>query len=917
MLDAKAAVKMISQRAMQEYDADALRARESRRELHSEAVTKFQHLCLKWQPRVSELSRKATEVVPAWGNKGWGSWCPPDEVVPVERVGTLSIVFDDKRISVPALLHFPGSASLLFKAEGPAKDAASSCIRSAMLRLLTLIPPGKLRFTFIDPVGLGQNAAPFMHLADYDEQLVTSRAWTEPRHIEQRLAELTEHIETVIQTYLRNEYATIEEYNEMAGEIAEPYRILAVFDFPTNFSEDAARRLLSIAQNGPRCGVYTVVLADTSKPMPHSFDLEDLERVSTVIAWEGDHFVWEDEDFRHAALELDPSPPPELFNRIVRAVGEAAAEEGNVEVPFERIAPPPERWWKESSADGIRVPLGPIGARRTQYLDLGDGTSQHVLIAGRTGSGKSTLFHVLITTLAMTYSPEEVELYLVDFKKGVEFKGYATYRLPHARVVAIESEREFGLSVLEGLDAELKRRGDLFRSAGVDNIADYRQKSGDAMPRILLIVDEFQEFFSEDDRIAAQASLILDRLVRQGRSFGIHVILGSQTLAGAYTLSRSTMDQMAVRIALQCTEADSRLILADDNPAARRLSRPGEAIYNDANGLVEGNHPFQVAWLPDDEREEYLKRIEEFAKEQGYRPPQRQIVFEGNAPAVVEENRPLNELLDASTWPEPSRRVSAWLGEPVAIKPPTAAHFRRQSASNLLMVGRDDEAAMGMMSAMLVSLAAQHAPDTASFYILDFSPVDAPYADLLARLAAGLPHHVQRSRRRHLPELIGRVADEVKRRGEMEEDSLWKEPAIYLLIYGLQRARDLRPDDDMGFSFGTDEEKPPGPARQFQEILREGPDLGIHTIVWCDTYTNLTRTLDRRSLREFETRVAMQMSADDSSNLIDTPAASKLGVYRAYFYSEDEARLEKFRPYGLPSDGWVTRVKSMLGQKSR
>jgi S-DNA-T family DNA segregation ATPase FtsK/SpoIIIE len=77
---------------------------------------------------------------------------------------------------------------------------------------------------------------------------------------------------------------------------------------------------------------------------------------------------------------------------------------------------------------------------------------------------------------------DELEFYLVDFKKGVEFKTYATHQLPHARVVAIESEREFGLSVLQGLDAELKRRGELFRAAGVDHIADYRAKAFTSLP---------------------------------------------------------------------------------------------------------------------------------------------------------------------------------------------------------------------------------------------------------------------------------------------------------------------------------------------------------------------------------------------------------------------------------------------------
>src|SRR5262249_22117100 len=157
------------------------------------------------------------------------------------------------------------------------------------------------------------------------------------------------------------------------------------------------------------------------------------------------------------------------------------------------------------------IPLGRAGATKLQYLQLGEGTSQHVLIAGKTGSGKSTLLHAMVTNLALTYSPDQVELYLIDFKKGVEFKTYATLELPHARVIAIESEREFGLSVIERLDAELKRRGDLFRKLGVQDVAAYRAAAGpNSMPRIMLMVDEFQELFTDDDKLAQDAALLLD-----------------------------------------------------------------------------------------------------------------------------------------------------------------------------------------------------------------------------------------------------------------------------------------------------------------------------------------------------------------------------------------------------------------------
>ena len=294
--------------------------------------------------------------------------------------------------------------------------------------------------------------------------------------------------------------------------------------------------------------------------------------------------------------------------------------------------------------------VGRTGATRFQSLKLGKGTSQHVLIAGKTGSGKSTLMHAMITNAALWYSPDEVELYLVDFKKGVEFKTYATHLLPHARAIAIESDREFGLSLLQRLDVELTRRGELFRKAGgVQNLEGYRATPNAlVLPRTLLIIDEYQEFFTEDDRLAQEATLLIERLVRQGRAFGMHVLLGSQTAGG---LPRGVMEQFAVRIALATTEAGSQIILGDNNSAARLLTRPGEAIYNDGGGLVENNSPFQVAFLSDAKRDVYLadlaSKAEPYFKRFGY-----PIVFEGNAAADTTRDAKLNNALDAPAWPK-------------------------------------------------------------------------------------------------------------------------------------------------------------------------------------------------------------------------------------------------------------------------
>jgi hypothetical protein len=823
-----------------------------------------------------------------------------------------------ERYTLPSLLPFPTQGSLMLKAgDATGKAEASKLLQAMMLRYLTSIAPGKVRFTIIDPVGLGENFAAFMHLADYSELLVNSRIWTETQHIEQRLADLSAHMENVIQKYLRNEFNTIEEYNIHAGEVAEPFRVLVVANFPANFSESAARRLISIAGSGARCGVYTLISVDIKQQMPSGCQLKDIEPFCLNLTWKDGRFQWRDRDFAQLPLSLDSPPDSDTFTRLLHDYGQRARDAHRVEVPFEFIAPTAQNYWTQDSRGGIDIPLGRAGATKLQHLKLGKGTSQHVLIAGKTGSGKSTLLHALITNAALRYSPDELELYLIDFKKGVEFKVYAALELPHARVIAVESEREFGLSVLQRLDAELKMRGDLFRDMGVQDIRGYRDATGGVkpMPRILFIVDEFQEFFVEDDRIAQDVALLLDRLVRQGRAFGIHVHLGSQTLGGAFSLARSTLGQMAVRIALQCSEADAHLILSEDNGAARLLTRPGEAIYNEVNGMVEGNNFFQVVFLTDSRREEYLREIHKLA-EARHRPPSEQIVFEGNLPAIPRKNHLLAGLLQSPDWADSPRADQAWLGEAIAIKDPTSAVFRPQSGSNLLMVGQKDTAALGMMSMIMISVAAQHAPanpaEPASgvkFYLFDGSPVDSYNNGKLAQIGDVIPHPVRDVAWRELAGVMGELAEEVERRQKADAGDA---PNIYLLVYDLQRFRDLRKEgDDFGFSrYG--EEKPASPSKQFANILREGPPVGVHTIVWCDSLNNLNRTFDRQGLREFEIRVLFQMSANDSSTLIDSPAAGKLGEHRALFFSEEEGKLEKFRPYAYPEDEWLGFVRRQL-----
>jgi DNA segregation ATPase FtsK/SpoIIIE, S-DNA-T family len=884
----------------------------------------------------------AGKLFPPWEPPLLKAWTPPAQFAAAAQFASMAVdveklaetTIKDKRLalpgpprfSVPLCLAYPEQGSILFETANAGHDEAIGALNNVILRLLSVAPPGRLNFTILDPVGLGQNFAGIMHLADYEEQIINSRIWTQSGQIEQKLAHLNEHMEKVIQMYLRNEYATIAEYNEQAGVIAEKYYFLVVADFPANFTEVAAKRLLSIAASGARCGVYMLIHWDQRQPLPPEFIPDELRASSVCLSGKGDQFLLAGKPIPGTDLVLDAPPPQEFAIEFVNKVGLSSRDSSRVEVPFSHVAPPEAQIWTENTASELRVPVGRTGATKFQYLAIGKGTCQHALVAGKTGSGKSTLFHVIITNLALWCSPEQVEFYLVDFKKGVEFKCYATHRLPHARVVAIESDREFGLSVLQRVDDELKHRGDLFRQLGVQDVAGYKRVGGtEPIPRSLLIIDEFQEFFVEDDRISQTASLLLDRIVRQGRAFGIHVLLGSQTLGGAYTVARTTLGQMVIRIALQCNEADAYLIMDENNPAPRLLSRPGEGIYNDMAGMIEGNSPFQVVWLPDQVRETYLAKVRAKADQAEVQSLKSKvqspggdggplypgpIVFEGNAPADVRENALLRGLLDAQSI-KPATAGRIWLGAPNSIKGPTEAAFQRQSGNNLLFVGQRDEAMLAMLSVGLVSLAAQYLLGTARFILCDGTAPGTSQREYIDRVVQAIPHPITQAKPGELGEIMKELGQEMKQRTEAPDAEA--APPVFLFIHGLQKYSKLRYEEDFGFST-SDAEAEPNPAMVLNNLICEGTRLGFHVIATCDTYNNVNRYLSRKAFSEFEMRVLFQMSANDSASLIDNPKASLLGLHRALFYNAQEGYLETFRPYSLPGSEWIESAARSLAR---
>jgi hypothetical protein len=349
----------------------------------------------------------------------------------------------------------------------------------------------------------------------------------------------------------------------------------------------------------------------------------------------------------------------------------------------------------------------------------------------------------------------------------------------------------------------------------------------------------------------------------------------------------------------------------ENNSAPRLLSRPGEGIYNDSAGAVEGNSPFQVVWLSDEERDACLDKVRALADARHDR-HRSAIVFEGNAPANVQEN----DLLAAALESKPLNAPPAgrcWFGAPNSIKGPTEAAFQRQSGNHMIIVGQREDAALTMVMLSVIALAAQYPAGSARFIVIHGSAPGTPDAEQMERLATMIPQGLTLATALEIPDVIRDLSKEMKMRATGLTEVAGA-PSIFVFVHGLHKFKKLRHEDDFSFG-GGDGEETPGAA--FNELITEGSALGIHIIATVDSFNNVNRSMNRKALSEFEMRIVFQMSANDSASLIDSPKASNLGLHRALLHNEQAGTLETFRPYAMPDGGWFEHAAAQLAARIR
>ncbi|MEI8307522.1 MAG: hypothetical protein WCF99_10715 [Chloroflexales bacterium] len=289
-------------------------------EVHAAYTTRLDTIAQSTQAELGGIFRWSTAP---WRDPIWETFAP-ETAAPIPatvRLGRFFPLESPRTLDLPALAPLIGHGHLFFLGEDPAP--LRHMLSLTLLRLLVSFPPGMLRLTLVDPVTAGSALSAFLHLPP---MLRGPDVIIRPEAMEQQLRELEDQIASLSQTRLANLYPTIEAYNASPDALTIPYRILALADLPSGLDERSAGRLLTIARNGPRVGIYIVASINASIAPPRNFALDTLTSLGTVVHLvDPDQLTWNDPLLANKVIHADPMPPVAQMNRWLMLVGRAAS----------------------------------------------------------------------------------------------------------------------------------------------------------------------------------------------------------------------------------------------------------------------------------------------------------------------------------------------------------------------------------------------------------------------------------------------------------------------------------------------------------------------------------------------------------------------------------------------------------------
>lgn len=691
--------------------------------------------------------------------------------------------------------------------------------------------PGQLELVVYDE-NLSGIASPFFGLNNSGEKLLTSIR--NDKDFEEYLDHLRDHINGVLNV-IGGRSRSLTHFRSDVDYPIEGYKLIVISADYDLLKEDVKNKLLTLLRVGPNVGVsflvHSMTLLENSSVLKY-FSL--LSNEGSEVTKNGELIIG---DF--------PIPANQELIKTSENIAETISRMSLSSISFTDVQST-DKLWEESSVDGLTFCIGRYGLD-IKDITLGDELNQrhNILITGAVGQGKSNLIYMVLHSLCQRYSPEELELYLLDFKEGVSLQPFVPDSegvfLPHAKALGLEADREYGLSVLAYLLEVYKERMATFKDSNVQNLKQYRTAFPEQiMPRILLVIDEFQLMFSENDSISYEIAKLLMKGARLFRAAGIHILLSSQTIGGNNALMGSDAEglfgQVPIRLALKNSISESYATLGQQNDAAAHL-RSREAIVNLDYGNIASNMKTSIAFADELVLEPLRKvwwksamKVKKYPFPNVFIGSQKISLSRSNIESLREHNRALMVV-----------------GTKVSVSSaPLTLPFDNEFGRNFILFGNGP--GIEIIGNISLSLAATSC--NSRFLIVDLlkddTGKDEKFSTLLSILSQ-YSEHVEKINVHNFEEYLDDVLFHID-----SEDQ--KKYPYFLIILGAERWNNI--------------------PSTFLDIMQRGSIVGVHLLLWCSQAGEMSDKFGYNWSSYFSTKAIMRLDSQSAGRILNDPLIS-------------------------------------------
>lgn len=792
-----------------------------------------------------------------------------------------------KRIYIQGLY----GGNILFKYNKKRKQQCFDTVNTLIGRMLAAAPGGNVHVVMVDFSEMEGTCSTFKTLNKSVFRIISRY-----EELTSVLGQEAERAENIIQNLLQGDVSNIAEYNRSKSDKV-PYTILVLKDIPIGYGNDLGIRLAKIFRSGPRAGLSVMALVDMEEAGRTEESTKAFRALQSSIyaaPCETCDFSQETSSVTHYELLSTNT-----LSVIVRKVNQGLEVKTETVLKFSEYMLPQKDWWSGQSANRIDLPFGRTKEMKTTALQITQESGQNsAVVIGIPGSGKSVFLHTIIASAITHYSPRELQLYLLDFS-GVEFNVYAKHKLPHARVIAPEAEREFGLSILREVFEEGNRRMALCRENGVTNIVELKRVNPDlAVPRLLVIIDEFQKIFEiENDNISKDANAKIHAIIQEYRKFGINLILATQKLPAKSVVP---YDLIANRVVFKSDPNDFNNLIHWPHSVPAPRFQTGTCVYNNESGAEAANSFARSFFInASKELETILDEVYEF----GNNHPEMMgdhVLRTFRSDELPKFTERIVSERHYQSHPAP-REVGIYLGESIAI-----AHchvyvpLTKDSNNNILIIGGDQAVAKGIAFHCLLSEIAAHTEKASNAIMMNFMMEDDPMRGLFqSEIYAAAEEHCNLQDVRTTED----VKDYLQFVKDQVIDARKNDPSMpvthfFVNIFEFQRGR-------MFDGTGSRGDMQSECSRLLEYIMKNGPMFGVFTILQVDNLANLNK-IGFGAQNMFCHRIALQMPEQESDKIVGNSAANKLLVlnrpstkFRGLYYNNVNNSITKFKPYKL------------------